>query len=154
MHTEVLLRCCVLDCFQSHYYVIADEWIDLPYMRLQWIKFSRPKWFSSLFTAVCTPVKLSCWRWFAKRFLLPDYVAEYKNIFLWAEDLGEDNFDQRQQVYSSFYVNKILNVLSPSCQTPNLVCIRTYLHVKLSLARWVTMFAPPIIEKSYSPVHF
>ncbi|XP_039019200.1 uncharacterized protein LOC120150628 [Hibiscus syriacus] len=31
--------------------------------------------------------------WFAKRFLHPDIVAQYKYIFLWDEDLGVDNFD-------------------------------------------------------------
>lgn len=31
-------------------------------------------------------------RWFAKRFLHPDIVAEYEHIFLWDEDLGVENF--------------------------------------------------------------
>lgn len=31
-------------------------------------------------------------RWFAKRFLHPDIVAEYDYIFLWDEDLGVENF--------------------------------------------------------------
>lgn len=32
-------------------------------------------------------------RWFAKRFLHPDIVAEYNYIFLWDEDLGVEHFD-------------------------------------------------------------
>lgn len=32
-------------------------------------------------------------RWFAKRFLHPDIVAEYDYIFLWDEDLGVENFN-------------------------------------------------------------
>ena len=31
-------------------------------------------------------------RWFAKRFLHPDIVAEYNYIFLWDEDLGLEHF--------------------------------------------------------------
>lgn len=31
-------------------------------------------------------------RWFAKRFLHPDVVAEYAYIFLWDEDIGVENF--------------------------------------------------------------
>lgn len=31
-------------------------------------------------------------RWFAKRFLHPDIVAEYDYIFLWDEDLGVEYF--------------------------------------------------------------
>jgi len=31
-------------------------------------------------------------RWFAKRFLHPDIVAEYGYIFLWDEDLGVEHF--------------------------------------------------------------
>lgn len=31
-------------------------------------------------------------RWFAKRFLHPDIVAEYDYIFLFDEDLGVENF--------------------------------------------------------------
>lgn len=35
-------------------------------------------------------------RWFAKRFLHPDIVAEYDYIFLWDEDLGVDNFNPQR----------------------------------------------------------
>ena len=37
-------------------------------------------------------------RWFAKRFLLPDIVAEYSYIFLWDEDLGVEDFHPEQYV--------------------------------------------------------
>lgn len=32
-------------------------------------------------------------RWFAKRFLHPDIVAEYDYIFLWDEDLDVEHFN-------------------------------------------------------------
>lgn len=35
-------------------------------------------------------------RWFAKRFLHPDIVAEYSYIFLWDEDLGVENFHPKR----------------------------------------------------------
>lgn len=35
---------------------------------------------------------MSLTRWFAKRFLHPDIVADYDYIFLWDEDLGVENF--------------------------------------------------------------
>lgn len=45
-------------------------------------------------------------RWFAKRFLHPDIVAEYSYIFLWDEDLGVDNFHPDQYVgHNSFLEN-------------------------------------------------
>lgn len=39
-----------------------------------------------------------CLRWFAKRFLHPDIVAEYDYIFLWDEDLGVDSFNPKLYV--------------------------------------------------------
>lgn len=41
-------------------------------------------------------------RWFAKRFLHPDLVAEYDYIFLWDEDLGVENFHPDKYVEYSF----------------------------------------------------
>ena len=38
-------------------------------------------------------------RWFAKRFLHPDIVAEYKYIFIWDEDLGVENFHPGRYVH-------------------------------------------------------
>lgn len=37
-------------------------------------------------------------RWFAKRFLHPDIVAEYSYIFLWDEDLGVEDFNPQKYV--------------------------------------------------------
>lgn len=45
-------------------------------------------------------------RWFAKRFLHPDIVAEYSYIFLWDEDLGVENFNPQR------YLVAKLNTLS------------------------------------------
>lgn len=33
------------------------------------------------------------YRWFAKRFLHPDIVAQYEYIFIWDEDFGVDHFN-------------------------------------------------------------
>ena len=38
-------------------------------------------------------------RWFAKRFLHPDIVAEYDYIFVWDEDLGVEDFNPQRYVY-------------------------------------------------------
>lgn len=38
------------------------------------------------------------YRWFAKRFLHPDVVAEYEYIFIWDEDLGVDHFNSEEYV--------------------------------------------------------
>lgn len=35
-------------------------------------------------------------RWYAKRFLHPDIVAEYDYIFIWDEDLGVEHFDAEE----------------------------------------------------------
>ena len=44
-------------------------------------------------------IKIIWWhRWFAKRFLHPDIVAEYDYIFLWDEDLGVQDFDPARLV--------------------------------------------------------
>ena len=44
-------------------------------------------------------------RWFAKRFLHPDIVAEYDYIFLWDEDLGVEQFhpDKYVEYPSNFW---------------------------------------------------
>lgn len=48
-------------------------------------------------------------RWFAKRFLHPDIVAEYSYIFLWDEDLGVESFNPERFVNSTTHLNYILN---------------------------------------------
>ena len=40
-------------------------------------------------------------RWFSKRFLHPDIVAEYEYIFIWDEDLGVENFHPGRYVKSA-----------------------------------------------------
>lgn len=40
-------------------------------------------------------------RWFAKRFLHPEIVAEYNYIFLWDEDLEVENFNPQRYVYGT-----------------------------------------------------
>lgn len=37
-------------------------------------------------------------RWYAKRFLHPDIVADYDYIFLWDEDIGVENFNPERYV--------------------------------------------------------
>ena len=49
-------------------------------------------------------------RWFAKRFLHPDVVAEFEYIFIWDEDLGVDNFTSEEYVELIFSLNSILSV--------------------------------------------
>ncbi|GFQ00412.1 hypothetical protein PHJA_002185200 [Phtheirospermum japonicum] len=63
-----------------HYDGIVDEWKDFG-------------WSSKVIhVSVDNQTK---W-WFAKRFLHPDIVAEYKYIFLWDEDLGVENFNPQR----------------------------------------------------------
>ncbi|XP_030529329.1 uncharacterized protein LOC115740096 isoform X1 [Rhodamnia argentea] len=59
-----------------HYDGVVDEWKDLEWSGrvIHVSAFNQTKW------------------WFAKRFLHPDIVAEYKYIFLWDEDLGVEDF--------------------------------------------------------------
>lgn len=46
-------------------------------------------------------------RWFAKRFLHPDIVAEYDYIFLWDEDLGVENFDPKRLAWLELAESKL-----------------------------------------------
>lgn len=59
-----------------HYDGVTDKWSDLEWSNraIHIVAINQTKW------------------WFAKRFLHPDIVADYKYIFLWDEDLGVDNF--------------------------------------------------------------
>ncbi|KAE8720417.1 putative protein phosphatase 2C 14 [Hibiscus syriacus] len=36
--------------------------------------------------------------WYAKRFLHPDIVAPYEYLFIWDEDLGDENFDAKEYI--------------------------------------------------------
>ncbi|WOL16142.1 hypothetical protein Cni_G24924 [Canna indica] len=60
-----------------HYDGIVDEWNDL-------------EWSDKILHI--SAIQQTKW-WFAKRFLHPDIVTEYKYIFLWDEDIGVENFD-------------------------------------------------------------
>lgn len=59
-----------------HYDGVTDKWSDLEWSNraVHVVAINQTKW------------------WFAKRFLHPDVVADYKYIFLWDEDLGVENF--------------------------------------------------------------
>ena len=41
-----------------------------------------------------------CIRWFAKRFMHPDIIAQYNYVFLWDEDLGVEHFHADKWDYS------------------------------------------------------
>lgn len=45
-------------------------------------------------------------RWFAKRFLHPEIVAEYGYIFLWDEDLGVESFHPEQYVECKLFMER------------------------------------------------
>lgn len=42
-----------------------------------------------------------CFRWFAKRFLHPDIVSDYRYIFLWDEDLDVQHLDPQRSLPGS-----------------------------------------------------
>ncbi|KAK8567783.1 hypothetical protein V6N12_006356 [Hibiscus sabdariffa] len=79
-----------------HYDGVVDEWRDLEWndRAIHLSAVNQTKW------------------WFAKRFLHPDIVAEYKYIFLWDEDLGVDNFDPTQ--YLSIVEDEGLEISQPA----------------------------------------
>ncbi|XVF01497.1 hypothetical protein REPUB_Repub04eG0093800 [Reevesia pubescens] len=79
-----------------HYDGIVDEWRDLEWSdhAIHVSAVNQKKW------------------WFAKRFLHPDIVAEYKYIFLWDEDIGVDNFDPRR--YLSIIEDEGLEISQPA----------------------------------------
>ncbi|GKU99896.1 hypothetical protein SLEP1_g12675 [Rubroshorea leprosula] len=63
-----------------HYDGAVDEWSDLDWSNkaIHVSAVNQTKW------------------WFAKRFLHPNIVAEYKYIFLWDEDLGAEHFNPKR----------------------------------------------------------
>ncbi|KAK8561126.1 hypothetical protein V6N12_048201 [Hibiscus sabdariffa] len=79
-----------------HYDGIVDEWRDLEWSdrAIHVSAVNQTKW------------------WFAKRFLHPDIIAQYKYIFLWDEDLGVDNFDPMQ--YLSIVEDEGLEISQPA----------------------------------------
>lgn len=64
-------------------------------------------WLSTIFILFLIMIKH---RWFAKRFLHPDVVAEFEYIFIWDEDLGVDNFTSEEYVELFFSSNSISSV--------------------------------------------
>ncbi|KAE8724794.1 pentatricopeptide repeat-containing protein [Hibiscus syriacus] len=79
-----------------HYDGVVDEWRDLEWndRAIHLSAVNQTKW------------------WFAKRFLHPDIVSEYKYVFLWDEDLGVDNFDPTQ--YLSIVEDEGLEISQPA----------------------------------------
>lgn len=71
-------------------------------------------------------------RWFAKRFLHPDIVAEYKYIFIWDEDLGVENFHPGRYVPLC-----LLFLLNNTIQKKNLVPLSSSISSKV----WSTLGA-------------
>ena len=70
-------------------------------------------------------------RWFAKRFLHPDIVAEYNYIFLWDEDLGVEDF--KPERYVKVVMCLKIKTVTISCHVFHLA----YCHHKI-----VTLLAP------------
>ena len=92
-------------------------------------------------------------RWFAKRFLHPDIVAEYSYIFLWDEDLGVENFNPQR------YLLAKLNILSciPSFQ---LLQCSNFIFLFRDISRYVSIvqregleISQPALDISKSEVH-
>ncbi|GLT64982.1 hypothetical protein SLA2020_374400 [Shorea laevis] len=79
-----------------HYDGIVDEWNDL-------------EWSNQVIHV--SAVNQTKW-WFAKRFLHPDIVAEYKYLFLWDEDLGVEHFNPRR--YLTIVEDEGLEISQPA----------------------------------------
>nr|XP_028963278.1 uncharacterized protein LOC103421429 isoform X4 [Malus domestica] len=79
-----------------HYDGAVDKWRDLPWSD------------RAIHVSVMNQTK---W-WFAKRFLHPDIVSEYKYIFLWDEDLGVENFNPKR--YVSIVQEEVLEISQPA----------------------------------------
>ncbi|KAL4309073.1 hypothetical protein GQ457_01G007470 [Hibiscus cannabinus] len=81
-----------------HYDGVVDEWRDLEWsdQAIHLSAVNQTKW------------------WFAKRFLHPDIVAEYKYIFLWDEDLGVDFEKLCTSLYLSIIEDEGLEISQPA----------------------------------------
>ncbi|XP_058093272.1 uncharacterized protein LOC131239536 isoform X2 [Magnolia sinica] len=79
-----------------HYDGAVDEWRDLPWsdnaLHVSAVNQTKCKGKGLYFNMTIFIIWIAKKRWFAKRFLHPDIVAEYEYIFLWDEDLGVENF--------------------------------------------------------------
>lgn len=89
-----------------HYDGVVDQWDDLQWANrvIHVSAVNQTKWYNFLPQIFCNLISMiecvfmlfylwQCNRWFAKRFLHPDIVAEYDYVFLWDEDLDIENFD-------------------------------------------------------------
>lgn len=97
-----------------HYDGAVDEWRDLDWSDsvLHVSAINQTKWYYKLLffsiyyillDKIVTCLLSLMWnRWFAKRFLHPDIVAEYNYIFLWDEDLGVENFNPERYAFLPF----------------------------------------------------
>jgi hypothetical protein len=71
-------------------------------------------------------------RWFAKRFLHPDIVAEYSYIFLWDEDLGVEDFHPEQYVgFNLLLIEKMVCV--KSCKIASVTSFHIIILYKILL---------------------
>ncbi|GLT67372.1 hypothetical protein SLA2020_396860 [Shorea laevis] len=79
-----------------HYDGAVDEWSDLDWSNkaIHVSAVNQTKW------------------WFAKRFLHPNIVAEYKYIFLWDEDLGAEHFNPKR--YLTIVEDEGLEISQPA----------------------------------------
>ncbi|KAI6693352.1 hypothetical protein NL676_021062 [Syzygium grande] len=106
-----------------HYDGVVDEWKDLEWSDrvIHVFAFDQTKWqvafpsdpgndHSQSPNGSSTLFYMT--RWFAKRFLHPDIVAEYKYIFLWDEDLGVEDFHPDK--YISIIKTEGLEILQPA----------------------------------------
>ncbi|CAL5404023.1 unnamed protein product [Camellia sinensis] len=82
-----------------HYDGIVDKWKDL-------------KWSDRMMMMMMMMASMAKSRWFAKRFLHPDIVAEYDYIFLWDEDLGVEDFHPER--YLEIVKNEGLEISQPA----------------------------------------
>ncbi|MQL79794.1 hypothetical protein Taro_012227 [Colocasia esculenta] len=109
-----------------HYDGIMDEWKHFQWCdsALHVSAINQTKWYTICLVKhlVQEPylvfsypmVEVICFylnRWFSRRFLHPDIVAEYSYIFIWDEDLGVENFDPRRISHDICHTNLIIRYL-------------------------------------------
>ncbi|MQM19524.1 hypothetical protein Taro_052530 [Colocasia esculenta] len=99
-----------------HYDGIMDEWKHFQWCdsALHVSAINQAKWYTIF---ICVYLN----RWFSRRFLHPDIVAEYSYIFLWDEDLGVENFDPRR--YLQIIQEEELEISQPALNTANRISV-------------------------------
>ncbi|CAA0805987.1 Protein of unknown function (DUF707 [Striga hermonthica] len=121
-----------------HYDGNVDGWRDLEWSNsvIHVSAINQTKWFAlpsslSRFDFVKKKKKMPNFyemcslRWFAKRFLHPDIIAEYFYVFLWDEDLGVENFHAGR--YLSIIREEGLGISQPALDAD-----KSELHYKLT----------------------